>query len=397
LIQALQILTINSGSSSIKFALFEADEGFKKIYAGNIERIGVSNTLFSFTDYNTNKKDSLGIDASDFEKAADFLIQHLSENKFFDNVQAVGHRIVHGMNHPAPTILNEGLLKELQSISNYDPDHLPAEILLIEKISKKYPELMQVACFDTSFHATMPDVAKMFALPRHFYESGIKRYGFHGISYQYLLEEIKNKIGENESNSRIIMAHLGSGASVAALIDGKSVDTSMGFTPTGGTVMGTRSGDLDPGVAWYMMEHEKMNAEQFSNLINHESGLLGVSGISADMQDLLQQEKNETHAAEAVSLFCYHIKKWMGAFAAILNGLDILIFSGGIGENAPIIRSRICDGLNFLGIEIDEEENEKGSFRISTKTSSVKVYVIKTNEELMIAKSSLSVYKSSEK
>ncbi len=397
MIQALQILTINSGSSSIKFALFEADEGFKKIYAGNIERIGVSNTLFSFTDYNTNKKDSLGIDASDFEKAADFLIQHLSENKFFDNVQAVGHRIVHGMNHPAPTILNEGLLKELQSISNYDPDHLPAEILLIEKISKKYPELMQVACFDTSFHATMPDVAKMFALPRHFYESGIKRYGFHGISYQYLLEEIKNKIGENESNSRIIMAHLGSGASVAALIDGKSVDTSMGFTPTGGTVMGTRSGDLDPGVAWYMMEHEKMNAEQFSNLINHESGLLGVSGISADMQDLLQQEKNETHAAEAVSLFCYHIKKWMGAFAAILNGLDILIFSGGIGENAPIIRSRICDGLNFLGIEIDEEENEKGSFRISTKTSSVKVYVIKTNEELMIAKSSLSVYKSSEK
>ncbi|MDQ6812953.1 MAG: acetate/propionate family kinase, partial [Bacteroidota bacterium] len=277
----------------------------------------------------------------------------------------------------------DDLIRELNSISNYDPDHLPAEIEIIQLIKQKHPNLLQVACFDTAFHITIPAVAKTFAIPKKYYDEGIQRYGFHGISYSYLMQELKQK-NEAEANGKIILAHLGSGASLAAVKDGKCIDTSMGFTPAGGIVMSTRSGDIDPGVAWYLMQ-KGMDAKEFNDLNNHQSGLLGISGISANMQTLLQQEKQNTNAALAIDIFCYQIKKFIGAYTAVLGGLDILVFSGGIGEHSPDVRSRISDGLEFLGIELCEIKNMNNEAVISKEASKVKVYVIPTNEELMIA------------
>ena len=216
---------------------------------------------------------------------------------------------------------------------------------------------------------------------------GIQRYGFHGLSYAYLMEELTRASGSETAKGKIILAHLGNGASLAAVKDGKSIDTSMGFTPTSGLVMGTRTGDLDPGVTWFLMQSEKLNAEQFNDLINHQSGLLGISETSSDMQDLLKQQHTDNRAAEAVELFCYQTKKWIGSYAAVLDGLDILVFAGGIGENVPEVRSRICSGLQFLGIELDEKRNTENNTIISTDKSRVTLRVIKTNEELMIAKS----------
>ena len=304
----------------------------------------------------------------------------------FSSVRAVGHRVVHGMNHIKPETITQELLDELHRIAPYDPDHLPREIELIEAFRKRHPKLHQVACFDTSFHCTMPRVAKLLPIPRHFDEKGIQRYGFHGLSYSYLIEELANVAGEKVSKGRVILAHLGSGASLAAVRNGKSIDTSMGFTPVGGIPMGTRPGDLDPGVAWYIMKSENLTPKQFNKLINHESGLLGISETSSDMQDLLAKENDDVRAEEAVALFCYQVKKWIGSFAAALGGLDTLVFAGGIGEKSPVIRSRICEGLEFLGIELDEKQNITSAPVISTKNRSVVVRVIHTDEELMIAK-----------
>ena len=230
------------------------------------------------------------------------MIDWLEEQKEFSSVSAVGHRVVHGMNHIEPEIITQELLDELHRIAPYDPDHLPREIELIEVFRKRHPKLPQVACFDTSFHRTMPRVAKLLPIPRHFDEKGIQRYGFHGLSYSYLIEELANVAGEKASKGRVILAHLGSGASLAAVRDGKSIDTSMGFTPVGGIPMGTRPGDLDPGVAWYIIKSENLTPKQFNKLINHESGLLGISETSSDMQDLLAKENDDVRAAEAVAV-----------------------------------------------------------------------------------------------
>jgi acetate kinase len=232
----------------------------------------------------------------------------------------------------------------------------------------------------------MPVVAKLLSIPRRYFEKGIQRYGFHGLSYAYLMEELNRLAGEEKAKGKIILAHLGSGASLAAVIDGKSVDTSMGFTPTSGLPMGTRTGDLDPGVAWYLMQFEKSTPKHFSHLINHESGLLGISETNSDMRELMKIEDTDERAAEAIELFCYQTKKWIGSFAAVLGGLDVLVFSGGIGEHSPEVRSKICDNLDFLGIELDEIKNMNNHPVISTDRSKVKVRVIKTNEEVMIAK-----------
>lgn len=388
----LNILTINGGSSSIRFAMYEMTENPTKIVSGQIKRIGLHSPLFSVTKNKSDDKNQIKLDAKDFNEAADFLVDWLKKQKSFDRVSCIGHRIVHGMAHMHPEIIDDILLKELNKISEYDPDHLPAEIVIIQLLKKQFPSLVQVACFDTSFHATMPRVAKMLPIPRRFDKAGIRRYGFHGLSYTYLLEVLGNMEGADKSNGRIILVHLGNGASLAAVKDGISMDTSMGFTPTGGLVMGTRPGDLDPGAAWYMMQSERMTAKQFNQLINHESGLLGVSELSSDMEDLLQKENSDVRVAEAVALFCYQVKKWIGSFAAVLNGLDTLVFSGGIGENAPLIRSRICKGFDYLGIEIDEEENKKNATFISTGKSKVKVYVIPADEEIIIAKSTRELY-----
>ena len=380
------VLTINGGSSSIKFALYKIDGYLKPLFYGKMENIGTKNTNLSFTNADTHERNSFDIKAADHTNAGNVLIDWLEKQIGFDSVKAIGHRIVHGMKHMEPEIITSELLTELKEISAYDPEHLPGEINLIEIFQKRYPSFPQIACFDTSFHSSMPPIAKLLPIPRRFYEKGIQRYGFHGLSYAWLMEELKRIAGNETAQGKIILAHLGNGASIAAVKDGKSMDTSMGFTPTSGLLMGTRTGDLDPGVAWYLMQIEKLTPEQFNHLINHESGLLGISETSSNMRELLKNKDTDNRAAEAIELFCYQTKKWIGSYAAVLGGLDTLVFSGGIGENAPEVRDRICRGLQFLGIKIDEARNVKNETIISTDASKVSVRVIKTNEELMIAR-----------
>ncbi|MEO5905579.1 MAG: acetate/propionate family kinase [Saprospiraceae bacterium] len=381
------ILTINGGSSSIRYALYQTCGTLELKLYGNVSRIGLSGTNLSFNDLPNNHHDLNTIAATDFKSAANALIDWLETQDAFASVGAVGHRVVHGMKHFEPEPVSQELLDELHDNIPFDPGHLPQEIELIKILRNRYPELPQFACFDTSFHSGMPRVAKLLPLPRRYEAMGIQRYGFHGLSYAYLMEELNRVAGKEKAEGKIILAHLGNGASLAAVKNGKSIDTSMGFTPTSGLIMGTRTGDLDPGIAYFLMQAEKLNAEQFNDLINHQSGLLGISEASSNMQDLLAHQHKDSRAAEAVELFCYQTKKWIGSFMAVLEGLDILVFSGGIGENAPEVRSRICNGLSFLGVELDEKRNTENNPIISTDTSRVSVRVIKTNEELMIAKS----------
>ena len=293
---------------------------------------------------------------------------------------------MHGMKHSEPERVTRKLLAELHRITAYAPEHLPREIELIEAFRKRCPNLPHVACFDTAFHRTMPRVARLMSIPRRYAAKGVERYGFHGISYAYLMEEL-GRLDPVATKGRLILAHLGNGASLAAVLHGKSIDTSMGFTPTAGLVMSTRSGDLDPGLVYYLARTRRMTAAQFQRMVNHESGLLGVSGTSSDLRDLLAREAGDVRAAEAVELFCYQAKKWIGSFAAALGGLDTLVFAGGIGENAPLIRKRICDGLGFLGIELTQKRNAKNAPLISPNAGRVKVRVIRTDEEFMIARS----------
>jgi acetate kinase len=311
----------------------------------------------------------------------------LEKQDGFAAIAAVGHRVVHGMKHILPEMVTPDLLDELHRLRPYDPEHLPREIELIEAFRRRHPKLPQVACFDTAFHRTMPRVAKLLPIPRRFDAKGIQRYGFHGLSYAYLMEELARVAGAEAIQGRVILAHLGNGASLAAVRKGKSIDTSMGFTPTAGLPMSTRSGDLDPGLAPYLERTEQITTKQFYEMINHESGLLGVSETSSDMRDLLAREAADVRAAEAVSLFCYQAKKWLGAYAAALGGLDTLVFSAGIGENCPSIRARICEGLGFLGLELHEARNAENAAVISTDASRVAVRVMRTDEELMIARS----------
>jgi len=380
------ILSINSGSSSIKFALYHNNESLTRLLYGKMDRIGLKDSKLTLIDGKGNQKDIIKVKSSDNQSTANFLIDRLEKQVDFSLIRGIGHRVVFGMKHTEPELITQEMLNELHHISSYDMDHLPAEIDLIETLHKRYPEIHQVACFDTAFHSSMPRVAQLLPIPRRFELLGIKRYGFHGLSYSYLLEELARLAGTIAANGRVIFAHLGNGASLAAVHKGKSVDTSMGFTPAGGMMMGTRPGDLDPGVAWYMMKSENLTPIQFNNLINHESGLLGISETSSDMRDLLVRESDDIRATEAVTLFCYQAKKWIGAFAATLGGLDTLVFAGGIGENCPIIRSRICNGLGFLGLEIDNESNMANSPVISIDKGQVIIRVIHTDEELMIAK-----------
>jgi acetate kinase len=381
------ILTINGGSSSIKFALYQPTEPLKRGLHGTVDRIGMSGTNLTFQLPSTNQHNRRNLDASDHKSAAKFLMDWLEEQDGFASVQAVGHRVVYGMQHTAPELVNQELLDELHRISPYDPDHLPSEIELIEVFRQSHPKLPQVACFDTAFHRTMPRVAKLLPIPRRYDAKGVQRYGFHGLSYAYLMEELSRLGDPAATTGRVILAHLGNGASMAAVRDGKSIDTSMGFTPTAGLVMSTRSGDLDPGLAPYLGRTEHMTTKQFYEMVNHKSGLLGVSEISSDMRDLLAQEAHDIRAAEAVALFCYQAKKWIGAFAAALGGLDTLVFAGGIGENAPSVRVRICEGLAFLGIALSESRNAETAAVISTDASRATVRVIRTDEDLMIARS----------
>jgi acetate kinase len=305
-----------------------------------------------------------------------------------DNLAAVGHRVVHGgPKYFKPVRITAEVIAELRRISPFDPEHMPEEILLTETFHRRFPDLPQIACFDTEFHHDLPRVARLLPIPRRYEAKGVRRYGFHGLSYAFLMGELARLDGAQAAQGRIILAHLGNGASLAAVHGGKSLDTSMSFTPTAGVPMGTRSGDLDPGLIVYLARTEQMSADVIEKLVNYESGLLGISETSHDMRDLLSYEARDTRAAEAIALFCYQVRKWIGAFAAALGGLDTLVFAGGIGENASTVRSRICDGLDFLGIDLDQTRNTQNAPLISKDPGRVKVRVIHTDEEMMIARS----------
>ena len=381
-----RILTINGGSSSIKFALFEAGESPRRILAGGIERIGLADASFRVKGLNQADNFSRPVTASNHTAAVGALMDWIEERGGGDALAAVGHRVVHGgPRYGKPQRITPEMVEELRRLVPFDPDHLPEEILLTEAFHRRFPDLPQVACFDTAFHHDLPRVAQQLPIPRRYEAQGVRRYGFHGLSYAFLIGELARQAGAEAAQGRVILAHLGNGASLAAVRDGKPVDTSMSFTPTAGVPMSTRSGDLDPGLVWYLAGTEKMSAKQFNVMVNFESGLLGVSETSSDMRDLLDREAHDVRAAEAVALFCYQVKKWIGSFAAALGGLDTLVFAGGIGENAPPIRERICDGLGFLGIELDEKRNAANAGVISSETSRTSVRMIRTDEEWVIA------------
>jgi len=380
------VLAINGGSSSIRFAVYEIDDPLRLQLRGTIDRIGERGTTLVATGADGKPLASRHLESGNHRAAAGVLLDWLEIQPVFASVVAVGHRVVHGMRHSQPERVSPALLAELRRIAPYDPDHMRREIGLIEAVSRRHPSLPQVACFDTAFHRGMPRVAKLLPIPRRYAAQGVERYGFHGLSYAYLMEELEG-VDPVEAGGRVILAHLGNGASLAAVHHGRSVDTSMGFTPASGLVMSTRTGDLDPGLAYYLARSERMTAARFQRMVNHESGLLGVSGRSGDMRDLLARESRDPRAADAVAMFCYQAKQWIGAFAAALGGVDTLVFAGGIGEHAPPIRARICDGLGFLGIAIRTPANRANAPLISPATARVKVRVIRTDEGLMIARS----------
>ena len=382
----LSVLAMNGGSSTIKFAVYHADTPLKRALYGKLERSGLDGTTLSWHTPERGTGESR-MEVPDDEPGTGFLIDWLEAREEFAAVRAVGHRVVHSMARTEPKRVTVELIDELRRATPYASDHLPREIELIESFGKRHPHLPQVACFDTAFHGTMPRVATLLPIPRRYQAKGVQRYGFHGLSYAYLMEELARAAGPEAANGRVILAHLGNGASLAAVQGGASIDSSMGFTPAAGLVMGTRTGDLDPGLVSFLAQTERMTAPQFHKMINHESGLLGVSEISADMRDLLAREADDVRAAEAVALFCYQAKKWVGAFAAALGGLDTLVFSAGIGERSASIRARVCEGLGFLGIELHDGRNAEHAAVISAEASRVTVRVIPTNEELMIARS----------
>lgn len=383
---AESILAINGGSSSIKFACFRTDDPLERWLNGSLDRIGESRSSLTFHDVAWDQRGSCSVVAADYPAASEFLLDWLAKRMGGTSLRAVGHRVVHGMNHLTPLPVTPELLAELHWISPCDPDHLPQEVGLIRACQQRFPQVPQIACFDTAFHVGMPRVARLLPLPRRFDALGVQRYGFHGLSYAYLMEELARTAGAEAAQGRVILAHLGNGASLAAVREGRSLDTSMGFTPAGGLPMGTRPGDLDPGITSYLLSAQGLTAKQFNHLIHHECGLLGVSETSSDMRDLLETQAGDLRAAEAVELFCYQTRKWIGAFTAVLGGLDTLLFSGGIGENASEVRARVCEGLRFLGIELDEAGNAASRPVISTEASRVSVRVIRTDEEQMIAR-----------
>jgi acetate kinase len=392
-----QLLAINVGSSSVRFALYETDFNSQPItiYSGKISGIGALQGSFTLTLANGEASDEKiirPVSAPDALAAVVLLMDWILKGFDHKNLVAIGHRIVHGgPAYQEPQKISDEMLLALNTLWNLDPKHLPAEIFFAQQFIKQFPDLPQVACFDTTFHQHLPKVAQLLAIPHRYAEQGIKRYGFHGLSCEYLLDALAHAENKSAAQGRVIIAHLGSGASLTAVHDGNSKDTSMGFTPTSGLPMSSRTGDIDPGLVWQLASTEQMTAEQFQHMVNYESGLLGVSGISSDISLLLLREAQDVRAADAIALFCYQTKKWIGALTAALEGLDTVIFSGGIGENQPEIRARICMGLEFLGVELDPAKNSVNAAIISTQESRVVVRVIPTDEESVIARHTLRV------
>jgi len=375
------ILCINSGSSSIKFALYLVQETEELIAEGAVERIGLSGGWLWLKDSQGKRLVDSHSDYSDHKEAVKAMFDTAIEGQHLPTPDAVGHRLVHGgPKHMAPEMVTPELMLTLRSLIPLAPLHLPGEIKGIDAVAEHYPELSQAVCFDTAFHRRIPELAQWLPLVRSLRHEGIHRYGFHGLSYEYIVSVLGR-----DTKGRLIIAHLGNGASMAALKDDKPQDTTMGFSALGGLMMGTRSGDLDPGILLYLMEEKGYDARQLERLLNRRSGLIGVSGISSDMKTLLDKRSTEPHAAQAIELFCYTARKYIGALSAVLGGLDTLVFTGGIGERAAPVRWIICHGLDYLGIHLDPRGNDTDAGIISTNTSPSSVRVIPTNEDRMIA------------
>lgn len=380
------LLTVNAGSSSLKFAVFRAGAPPVRLLTGKVESIGRADASLTVTDAGGGGAERRAVAARDHADALPALVEIVDARVGFDAIRAIGHRVVHGgPRFTAPAAVSAAMLDELRRLAPFDPEHLPAEIGLIEAFAARAPDRPQVACFDTAFHHAMPRVARLLPIPRRYADRGVVRYGFHGLSYAFLMKELARLQGPAIAAGRVILAHLGNGASLAAVRGGAPVDTSMAFTPAAGLVMSTRSGDLDPGLVAYLARTEGLTPEAFHEMVNARAGLLGVSETSGDVRDLLAHELTDVRAAEALALFCYQIKKWIGAFAAALGGLDALVFAGGVGENAPAIRARVCDGLGFLALALDRARNEAGEAMIAADDSRVAVCVIRTDEESEIA------------
>lgn len=380
------IVTLNAGSSSIKFSIFSVDGDFVRLWDGAVEGIDTSNAVLVISDKDGGEVMHQSVPLGSRILVTDLVLDWLRVKAQELHIVAVGHRVVHGgPRYTATTLITPEVITELQKIAPYAPKHLPDALHLIELTISTFPNTPQVACFDTAFHSDMPKVASTFPIPRRYTTAGVKRYGFHGLSYQYLIHELDLRFGNERKEGRVIMAHLGNGASVTASVHGKSVDTSMGFTPCAGIPMSTRSGDLDPGLVEYLMNTEGLDASAFHHLVNSESGLLGISETSSDMKVLLDTASTDERAEEAVAIFCYQIKKYIGAYSAVLGGVDTLLFSGGIGERSPEIRRRIVEGLDYLGITVDRGKNEANETELSPPGSRVLVAMFHTDESWTIA------------
>jgi acetate kinase len=378
------ILVINAGSSSIKFTVFDIrpDGALAAGVHGQVAGIGTA-PHFTAADGEGRPLAERHVAGADHKVAIAAIHDWLATN--FDGAvsAAVGHRVVHGgATFFEPVVIDAHVIEVLQSLVPLAPLHQPHHIAAIQAIAETAPKAPQVACFDTAFHAAQPPLARQFALPRQLSERGIRRYGFHGLSYEYIVSALP-AVAPQCANGKIIVAHLGNGASLCAIDASRSVATTMGLTPVDGLVMGTRTGSLDPGVVLYLLQHEKMNAAAVEDLIYEQSGLLGVSGLSSDMRELLASDLPA--AREAVDLFVYRIGRELGSLVAALGGLDALVFTGGIGEHATEIRARVCRDAGWLGVALDDDANRAGGPRISTPTARVSAWVIPTDENLMVA------------
>lgn len=379
------ILVINSGSSSVKFATFDmASAGLRRVNSGALERIGLDKGRFVTMDAHGAILAEETRKIADHGAALDLLLSWVESRTSVENLIGVGHRVVHGGDCDRPLLITPEVEARLERRIPLAPLHLPHNLAGIVAVRQRRPELPQIACFDTAFHHNLPHVARMTGLPRRFEETGIRRYGFHGLSYEFIIDDIRRHDGDAAANAKIIVAHLGNGASMAAVKDGRSVETTMGFSTLAGLPMGTRSGDLDPGVLLYLLNEKVMPPADLQHLLYHESGLLGVSGLSRNMTELLARQ-DRPEATEAVDFFCYHARRHLAGLTASLGGLDRLVFTGGIGANSPEIRARICEGLTYLGIEIDAGRNGGNQRLISADGAAVVVQAFQTDEETVIA------------
>jgi len=381
---ATAILVINSGSSSVKFALFAAEEPLSRLWSGAIERIGLANGRFHAVDAEGATVIDETRDIADHDAALRLLLDAVEEHSSDARLVAVGHRIVHGgPDCDCPVVVTAALEAKLRRLNPLAPLHQPHNLAGIAAVRKARPGLPQIACFDTAFHHSLPRLATLTALPREFYDEGVRRYGFHGLSYEYVVDALRRD-GVDVDREQIIIAHLGNGASMCAVKGGWSVETTMGFSTLAGLPMGTRCGDLDPGIVLYLCAEKGMTVERVQHLLYEESGLLGLSGLSRNMQDLLANPA-EPAAVEAVDFFCYQARLHLAALTATLGGLDRLVFTGGIGANAPAVRAKICTDLEYLGIALDAKRNADGARVISADAGRVAIEAFPTDEELMIA------------